>query len=452
MVHDFTEGSIGKKLLLFSLPIVAGMFFHTAYNIIDTIFIGMLGPLELAAVSLAFPVVFVFIAVASGLGIGANALIAQAIGKKNLPEANNLSEHALIFAAILGIVVATLAILFSAPLFALMGADELVLPLALEYSTLIFIGMIFMFGWFISDSILRAQGDSKTPMKNLAASIVLNIILDPILIFGFGPIPALGLAGAALATVFSRFLAMVLNFMHIYTPKSKISLSLRAFKPHPEYIKQMIFVGLPASASQTLTAGGFMLLMGMVGSFGSYAIAAYGVGMRLNSVAIMPIVGISSAVASFVGQNIGAGNFERAKRVAVIAIRATLVISIAIMLVLLAFPEELMRVFTQHFIVIGIGKSYLSIVPFVFPLYAVYFIFISAFQGAGKTQLAFATNIIYWVVTIALAFFLSETFLLDGIWIALVIGAAVELVFVSALFYSGFWLRGIKPKKKVSVA
>mgnify|MGYP002639611032 CR=1 FL=1 len=444
MPQDFTEGSVGKKLMLFALPIVLGMSMHTAYNIIDTIFIGMLGPLELAAVSLTFPLVFVFIAIASGLGVGANALIAQAVGEKNIHKANNLAEHALILSGILGVAIAALALFFAPTLFVAMGADEQVLPLALQYANIVFIGFIFMFGWFISDSILKSQGNSKTPMINLTISLIVNIILDPILIFGFGPIPAMGLVGAAVATVFSRLIALVLNFMYIYTPKSTISLALKEFKPNAECIKQMVVVGLPASASQSLTAIGYMLLMGFVGGFGSYAIAAYGIGMRLNSIAIMPIVGMSMAVTSFVGQNVGAGNFDRARKVSLLAVRITIVISLVIMAALMLFPEAVMRIFTQHFLVIGIGKQYLSIVPVIFPLYAFYFVIIGAFMGAGKTQLAFVTNLAYWIITVIIAFFLSQSMGLRGIWIALIAGAMVEMVLVAAIFYSGQWLKGIK--------
>ena len=441
MHKDFTEGSVGKKLVFFAFPIVLGMMLHTAYNIIDTIFVGMLGPLELAAASLAFPVVFVFIAIASGLGIGANALIAQALGEKKLHAANNFAEHAIILGMVLGVAIAVLGIIFSPQIFTFMGADQQVLPLAIEYSNLIFIGMIFMFAWFISDSILKAQGNSKTPMKYLGMSVVLNIILDPILIFGFGPIPAMGLRGAALATVFARALAAFLNFSYIYTSKSVISLSLKEFKPRPDCVKRMIVVGLPASASQTLTALGFMLLMSLVGAFGSFAIAAYGVGMRLASVAIMPMVGLSSALTSFVGQNVGAKNFDRAKRASLIATRISFVITIVIVSLFFIFPEQIMMVFTQSAQVIGIGAVYLSIVPFAFLFYSFYYILIGAFQGAGKTELALVSNTAYWVITLALAWFLSQSLGLRGIWLAMVIGAAVELILVQAIFWSGFWLK-----------
>ena len=441
MSNDFTEGSIAKKLIFFALPIVAGMMMHTAYNIIDTIFIGMLGPNELAAISLAFPVIFVFIAVASGLGIGANALISQAIGKKNRHEANNYSEHALFLGTIIGIVIAVAGIIFSPALFTMMGADETVLPLAIEYSVPIFFGLIFMFIWFVSDSILKAQGDSKTPMKSMVISLVINIILDPILIFGLGPFPQLGLFGAALATVFARIIAAALNFYYIYSPKSVVNLSLRDFKPDPGCIKRMLDVGVPASAGQTLSAAGFMLLMGIVGSFGSFAIAAFGVGLRINSVAIMPLIGLSSAVASFVGQNIGARNFDRAKKVALFASKISFVISAFFAAVVFFFPEAIMSAFSSDPNVIAIGSSYLLVIPGAFLFYGLYFPIIGSFQGAGKTKLALVANAAYWFIAVVLAYLLALIYDLNGVWFAMVIAGAVELVLVAAIFFSGYWLK-----------
>lgn len=441
MAKDFTQGSVGKKLILFSFPIIAGMLLQTAYNIVDTVFIGMLGAKEIAAVSLTFPVVFIFIAVASGLGTGANALISQAIGKKKNHDANNFAEHALFLGTGMGIAIAVLGILFSPIVFAFMGADAEVLPLTIEYSTPIFVGLIFMFAWFISDSILRAQGNSKIPMRNLAISVVINIVLDPILIFGLGPVPALGLKGAAFATVFSRMLAAVLNFLYIYTPKSTISLSLHEFKPSLGCIKKMLAIGLPASAAQTLTAGGFALLMGIVGSFGSTAIAAFGIGLRVNSVVIMPMVGLSIAVTSFVGQNIGAKQFERAKRVSLLARRMTLGISLALGIVVLVFPEEIMRVFTQDPELVAIGKTYLTISPFAYILFGSYFAFYGAFQGAGKTHLPLITNLVYWTVAVLAATTLSQTIGIEGIWLAFVLASGIEALLINRIFWSNAWLK-----------
>ncbi len=449
MAQDLTQGKIGKTLLVFAAPIVAGMLLQTAFNLVDTFFIGMLGPLELAAISLTFPIFFVFIAISSGLGIGANALISQAVGEKNLKAANNFAEHAIILAVIFGIATGALGIIFAPALFALMGADKQVLEYSMQYAVPIFAGVVFTFLWFVSDAILRAQGNSRTPMVNLAIAVALNAVLDPFFIFGIGPFPRWGLFGAAIVTVFADMLSALLNFRYIYSKNSKINLSLKAFKPNLACMKSMISIGLPASISQALSAAGFTILIGLVGTFGSYAIAAYGIGMRITSVIILPIVGIESAVASFVGQNVGAKSFSRAKQVGWFAAKASLALSILLAAITILFPEQIVRVFTKDASVISMGKNYLSIVSFAYIFYGFYFPFSGAFQGTGKTMLVLATNIAYWAVAVGIAAMLSKTMGLQGIWIGITAAAALELIAVTAIFKSGIWL---KPGKKKQTA
>jgi len=450
MQNDLTEGKIGKKLLFFSLPIIAGMMLQTAFNIVDAFFVGMLGPLELAAISLTFPVFFAFIAVASGLGIGANALVSQAVGRKDRRSANNFSEHAIFIGVVLGAVSGALGILSAPLLFTFMGADAQVLPLAVQYSTPIFAGVMLTFLWFVSDAILRAEGNSITPMKNLAIAVLLNAILDPLLIFGIGPFPRLGLFGAAITTVFSDLVAAALNFHYIYGKKSKVTLALKDFRPNAGCIGAMASIGLPAAVSQALSSVGFVLLTTLVGGFGAFAIAAYGVGSRVNSVAILPILGVESAVASFAGQNIGAKNFGRARKVTMLSAKISLAFAIAAAVAVLFFSEQIMRVFSQDPQVISIGKAFLSIAPLSFVFYGFYFALQGAFEGSGKTGLVLLTNIMYWAVAVGIAYALSQSIGITGIWVGIVLAAAIECVAVTAIFYSNIWLKPDKKKKPVS--
>lgn len=440
MHQDFTEGEISKKLVFFAIPIVAGMLLQTAYNITDTIFIGMMGPKELAAVSLSFPVIYIFIALASGLGIGANALISQAIGRKDIHSANNYAEHALFLGGILAVLIAIGSILAAPPIFSLLGADKELASMATEYSTPVFVGFIFMFFWFICDSILKAQGNSKASLNSLIASVILNAILDPLFIFGFGPIPAMGLFGVALATVFSQIVSAAMCFYYIHEKKSAITLSLKDFRPKLEIIKKIFTIGVPSSASQMLNAGGFLLLMGIVGGFGSYAIAAFGIGLRINAVIILPLIGISSAVAVFAGQNIGAKNHDRAKKVTIFGSKIGFIVSIVFAGTIMLFPSFFMRIFTGSKEVILIGAAYLSIVPASFMLQGLYFPIIWAFNGAGKTKIAFIINLAYWLSAAILARLLSTSLGLSGIWIAMVIAAAICLLAAEAIFFTGYGL------------
>jgi len=423
------------------MPVIASMLLQTAFGIVDAFFVGMLGPLELAAISLSFPIVYIFIAIGTGLEIGTNALVSQAVGRKDLKKAGCFASNALFLAALLAVLVSIASIVIAPALFGLMSSDEKVVELAFQYSTPIFAGVIFTFAWFISDALLRAQGNSRTPMKNLAFAVVLNAILDPFLIFGIGPFPKLGLFGAAIVTVFADFVAAALNFAYIFSGSTMVKLELKNFRFDPGCIKHLVLVGLPVTVSSSISAIGFFLLTVIVGTFGSLAIAAYGIGMRINSISVLPVVGMESGVASFVGQNFGAKNFERAKKVAVFGTMLSLAFATAIAAVAILFPAQLAGIFTSDQTVIEFGKQYLLIVPLAYVLYGLYFSMQGAFEGIGKTWLVLATNIVYWATAVGVALLLSEQIGITGIWIAIVAAAALEAVAVIIIFYSGIWLK-----------
>ncbi len=439
MQKDFTTGRIGRKLLLLAGPIVFSMLLQTAYNIVDTVFIGMLGPENLAAISITFPVVFVFIAVASGFAVGSNALVSQALGQNDENRASNFAEHSLLLSLAAGIAIAILGIVFSKHLFVFMGASGKVLELTIAYSNLIFVGFVFLFLGFVSQSLIQGEGDSKTPMKNLFYSVMLNIALDPLLIFGFAFIPAFGIVGAAIATVLSRSVAAFLNIYHLLSGKGRLKLKPTAFKFNAGILKKIIAIGLPSSISQSITAAGFMFITSFVSAFGTFAIAAYGIGMRLNSMVVLPMIGIATATITFVGQNIGAGNVERAKSVVWFSAKISFAITAPIVFFMLLFPKYFFIPFTQSSEIIEIGIEYLSIIAWTFLLFSIYYMIISGFQGAGKTMLSLATNLVYWAVAIALAAVLPATFGLVGIWYALAIAIIIEVLLSLAVFLSGIW-------------
>ena len=217
---NLAEGSIVKNLISLSWPMMLAFTLQTGFNVVDAIFVGRLSALALAAVSLTFPVVFLMISLAAGAGVGTTSLIARLFGAKKAKEANNAAEHAYIIAFVLSILFTLSGLVFAKPLFIFIGATEELLPLVLDYSNVIFMGSIIMFIAFISNSILRGEGDMKTPMKVMMISTLVNVILDPILIFGFWFIPSMGIRGAAIATVIARFIGMIIVLNHILSGKS----------------------------------------------------------------------------------------------------------------------------------------------------------------------------------------------------------------------------------------
>ncbi|MFH1588198.1 MAG: MATE family efflux transporter [Candidatus Diapherotrites archaeon] len=441
--RNLTEGSIAKNLLFLAAPIVLGMMLHSAFNIIDTIFIGMLGANELAAVAITFPVVFVFIAMASGLSIGATVLISQSIGANDLKNASNAAEHSLLLALVIGVLIAVLGILFSEPIFVFMGADANILPLTIQYSQLIFIGFIFLFIGFIAQGILQAEGDSKTPFKFNLIAVILNVVLDAILIFGLIGFPAMGIVGAALATVISRSIGAFLMIAFLLRGKAqtKACFNLKYFKFDLGIVKKLFALGIPASIGNITSSIGMILLMSFIGVFGSHAIAAYGIGLRIDSIARMPIIGLMSAVVAITGQNIGAKNFERINKTVKIALGLVLITMIPATIIMISFPELLFGIFSSDANVLSAGAEYLSIVAFSYVFFGIAFISMGALQGAGKTILSALLIALNWILVLLFAFYLKDSMGLIGIWYS-ILAATILFTGVSGIIYlSKIWLR-----------
>ncbi len=438
--RDLTEGNILKGLVFLALPIMIGMFLQTAFNVIDTIFIGMLGANALAAVAITFPVVFIFIAFASGLSVGATTLVAQAIGGKDYKKADNIAEHSLLLASITGIIIAVLGILFGKPIFVFMGATPEILQLTLVYSNTIFVGFIFMFIGFISQGIIQAEGDSKTPMINMAISVAINIILDPIMIFGLFGFPALGVFGGALATVIARCIGAGLNIIHILKGRSMIKINPRDFSFNTGIMKKIVFIGAPASAGQLTVSLGLTVLMSFVGAFGVTALAAYGVGTRIDSIAILPVIGLINATIAMVGQNTGANKIARAKKTILYSTTISTVLMAFVAFVFLLFPHPFFQLFSSNEEVISIGAIYLSIVAFSYPFRGILLTVSAGFQGVGNTLLSMFMSGAYWIMILVLAFFLKGSYGLEGIWYSLffsgIIGAGLTLI----VYKTGYWI------------
>ncbi|MCK5233343.1 MAG: MATE family efflux transporter, partial [Candidatus Aenigmarchaeota archaeon] len=246
---DIINGNITKTLIQLSWPITIGLLMQTGFNIVDTMFVGRISADALAAVSMTFPIIFLFIALASGVGVGTMSLVARKIGQGKKEHAGIAAEQSFLIALVLGISFIILGFLFTEPLFKLMGAGDALLPIALSYMHPIYIGIVFMFLAFASTSTLRGAGDMKTPMKVMILVTILNVFLDWILIFGKGPIPAMGVPGAAWATVISRTVAFVYIFSHLLFRQNLLPMRLKYIRPDMNVIKKILSVGIPTSLS-----------------------------------------------------------------------------------------------------------------------------------------------------------------------------------------------------------
>jgi len=419
---DFTQGSILKHVWAISIPTMIGFALQTSFNIIDTIFVGRLGAEAIAAVSIVFPVIVLMIALGSGMGTGAASLVARYLGAKKIKEAGWVVEQVVFIAIILSALFALTGFLFSKPLFMLIGATPNVLDLAASYSRWIYGLGIFIFLFIAFSNILRGEGDAKSPMVYMIIAVLLNIILDPILIFGLWFIPALGVEGAAIATIISRGFACILLIHHVVTGKSVVRLAFKSFKLSFDIIKKIFEVGIPASLSLILMSIGMLIITRIIASFGSEAIAAYGIGWKLESVAFNFSIAISIAALALVGHNFGAGHIERAKKVAWISSGLSMIVSASIGILMLLTQKYWLKIFTTNVAVLTYTMTYVKIMALFFAFTGLAIVIEGAFQGFGRGMPKFILTIFrVGMLSIPLAYFLSKSFGLIGVWWGLAI-------------------------------
>ncbi|OYT54862.1 MAG: hypothetical protein B6U72_01245 [Candidatus Altiarchaeales archaeon ex4484_2] len=433
MGEDLTEGGVVETLVKTSWPMVVAFFLHSTFNLADAFFVGKISAEALAAVSISFPMLFLIISLGSGIGVGVTSVVARFIGAKAQKRADNASEHGLLAAFFLGLFLSLAGILAAPFLFDLMGASGSLKIMALDYINILLAFAPLTLLSFVGNSILRGEGDMLTPMKVMGSAAILNIILDPVLIFWAG----LGVQGAALATAFSRVYALIFVLYYVHSGRAWVKLDFRNFGFDFEYIRRIFSVGIPSALSNiSLSVGMFMLTI-IVGFFGTDALAAFGVGFRLDSLAILPGLGVSIALVSIVGQNIGAGKVERARS---FTLKAGVMSSAFMSLfgvVFYLFAPEITSIFNSEPLVIEYGASMLRILPLSYIVLGVVFSITGAFLGSGRAPLALLINCsrsILFAVPAAYLLAVKFGFGLEGVWWGIVTGSFASVLVSLVLF------------------
>jgi len=438
---DLTKGRIFHTLLAMGIPVAIGFMFETSYNVVDTMFVGGLGVNALAALSMSFPLYFIILSVGIGLSVGTNALVAQAIGAKDYKKADNLAEHSFLVAFVVGLLVSFMGSFAVKPFYLAFGATPEVLALGEQYMFWIFVNSIPFYFTFVAMALLRAEGEAMIPLYALAGGAILNVFLDWIFIYGLFGLPAMGVAGAGFATFLSDVVAVLLFAVIFLSGKRFIRLQPRDFSFHFGYAKQLLLKGIPASIGQVITAGGFSLIMALVGTFGPEAVAAYGVGIRLDQLVVLPSIGISTAVTSIVGQNIGAGKLKRVEWTVNTALKLLFAVEIAGGAVVLAFSGPLLGLFTQDVKVIDLGMAYIGIVAFTYCFRAGMIVLASAFQGAGEMMKALLMMASFYGLAFLLAYGLLQTNRdISMIWLSIAGGTLGSFALSYFMYTQKMWV------------
>jgi len=454
---ELTEGGILKPLVYLSLPIVVTNLLQTAYNLADTFWLGRYSTEALAAISFGFPMVFLLISLGMGLSVAGSVLVAQHTGADETEQAEYAASQTVTFAFIGSLILGLGGYPFVRPFLAFLGASPEVLPGATAYMEVIALGLPFMFGFFVFISLMRGAGDTITPMVVMFGTVVINVILDPFLINGWsiGPIsfPELGIEGAAIATIFSRSLAMVVGLGIMLSGSRGIQINLTDMKPDFQYLRKILRIGVPASIEGTGRALSINALLIVVGLFSTAVVAAFGIGTRVFSVIFLPAIAVARGVETMSGQNIGAGKYDRAEAANYLAAKGLFVVLGVVGVLIFLVPTPIVSVFTDDPAVLDEGSTLLRYVALSFGFTGVMRAFTGGFRGAGKTLVAAAIAILtLGGIRLPVAYIASQfrlpipyadvVFGVRGIWTAFFVSNVAGAVIAWLWFRRGTWREG----------
>ncbi len=415
--RDLTKGSITNHIKAIAIPASIGFFFQTMYNVVDTIFAGFISTQAQAALALSFPIFFIIIAMGSGVGTATSVLIANALGEKKLPGL--YAVQCFSFAIIISLVVTIIGLLSAPFLFTFLGATDEYLGMSLAYMNIVLFGTIFFILKMTLAQSLTAQGDSYSFRNILIIGFFLNIILNPILLFGFWIIPALGLQGIALSTVIIQALGVVYLTFKLKQTKLLIRRTAKDLKPKFQFYKEISYQAFPASLNMMTVALGIFIITYFISQFGESAVAAYGIATRIEQILLLPAIGLNFAIISLTGQNNGAKKFERVKETYYKTLKYGLVLMTGAALLLFFLSPFLMRIFTQDQAVIDIAVPYLKIAAFITWAYTILFQTVSLLQGLKRPMFALWIGLFRQIIAPIIIFWLFISvfdFGIFGIW------------------------------------
>lgn len=443
--RQLLEGPIFRSLLTLAIPIAVANILQAAYQLIDAFWVGRLGGAAVAAVSVTTPVIFLSISVGAGLAIAGSTLIAQYFGARNQEMVNHVAAQTLLMVVLVSVVLGAAGWVAAPGLLRLMGVAPEVYAGALGFMRVSFAGLVFNFFFFMFQSIMRGIGEARFPVRIVLGTVVLNFALDPFFIYGWGPIPRMGVMGAALATFSTQSLAALIALWVLLRGRFAIRLSARDFRPDPAYIRRAFFLGLPASIEQSARALGLTVLTFLIASFGTLTVAAYGVGSTILQVVMIPAFGLSMAVSTLVGQNIGAGNIERAGRIGrlgswlgfgLLSVMGLLVFAFAPLLVGFFVPGDPR--------VIEAGVVFLRTISLTWGFLGVQLCQTGVLRASGNMVVTMVLTLVsQWVLQFPLAYVLSKHTTLGsrGIWWAFPISYIVTALVTMGVYATGNWKR-----------
>ena len=444
---DLTEGNIARKLITFSLPMIAGNLITQLYNVVDSIVVGnFVGSDALAAVSASFPIMMLFNAMFWGIAVGAGIVIAQNFGAKRYDVLNKAvnTAFALVYAS--GVLISIIGVLFSGPLLKLLGTPENIIGDSTVYLAIIFAGTLGNMAYNIGGGILRGMGDSRWPLVFLSVSAVLNIVLDLLFVIVF----KWGVAGVAIATILSHIVSGALVHIRINSGVYPVHVSPKSMRVEKQLAATIIRLGVPAAIQNVAMSLGSVIIQSFANRFGSNYIAANSIVQKVDGFAIVPMMAFGMALSTFVGQNVGAGRHDRAKEGIHVAMTSITVFGLILGVFLWFFGHPLMRAFTDNQTVLDIGFVGIRILAFFYFIMGMNQNLAGAMRGAGASVAPMITSIAGSLVRIPVAYFIAVVpHNMYGLFWSMVASIVIQFILLYSYFRSGHWqnFSVVKPRE-----
>ncbi|MBU1811174.1 MAG: MATE family efflux transporter [Candidatus Omnitrophica bacterium] len=391
--NHLTQGPVTKKLVSLTIPMVFGMLSMVVFNLVDTFFVSRLGTKELAAMGFTFPAIMFIVSIALGFGVVTSSIVSRAIGRGDYHQVRRLTTDSLIISLLIVLIFAALGLLSMGWMFRSLGADGETLSLVKQYMRIWYMGAAFVVIPMVGNNAIRACGNTLFPSLIMIISTIVNVILDPLLIFGFWGFPRLGLQGAAIATVIARAVAMVLSLLILHFKEKLIDFVLPSLQELINSVKQFFYIAIPTAASQLFVPVTVAVIMRLVAGFGAAAVAAFGVAIKIEMFVFILIMALATALTPFVGQNWGAKKFSRVKEAVKKANAFSLWWGLGSFIVFLALAVPLGHLFGKDIEVAKYITRYLWIIPISYGLHGCTFLAASVFNAMNKPLIATALNL-----------------------------------------------------------
>lgn len=442
--HDYTSGSLKRAILLLSIPMVLEMVMESLFALVDAYYVAQVSPDAVATVGLTEAVITLVYAIAIGISTAPVAMIARYIGQKDEEGASRVAKQAIFLALGVSLLIGLPGLLYPESILRAMGGSEELIASGKNYTRIIFGTNSVIMLLFLLNGIFRGAGDAAYAMRALWIANGINIILDPIFIHGLGPIPAMGVTGAAVATSIGRGIGVAYQLYILFGGRTSIKLHLGGWQLDWEILRRLGRIASSGAMQYLIASASWMFLMRIVAKFGSEAVAGYTIAIRLIIFTLLPAWGLSNATATLVGQNLGANEPIRARRSVVVASRFAGAFLGIISVFYILFAKELISIFDTTPAVVEAGITALTIFAIGYPLYGFGMIYTQAFNGAGDTRTPMWINIIsFWCTELPLGYFLALSlgWGIAGVVTAVITAESILTLLAYLLFRQGRWMR-----------